>query len=79
MQFKMLTRFFGNNLRKHSKCFSTSSITYTNTKPSVLLVNHGYPPLFNAGSEVKIKFHLKDKIYININIFRFILKHYLFV
>ncbi|CAF0881547.1 unnamed protein product [Rotaria sordida] len=47
-----MARFLGISGKINRVCFSTSSIIQTITKPSVLLVNHGYPPLFNAGSEV---------------------------
>jgi len=35
-----------------SKRFASSVGSASNVKLSVLLVNHGYPPLFNAGSEI---------------------------
>ncbi|CAF4828715.1 unnamed protein product [Rotaria sp. Silwood1] len=47
-----MARFLGISGKINRVFFSTSSIVQTVTKPSVLLVNHGYPPLFNAGSEV---------------------------
>jgi hypothetical protein len=53
MQLQLLARFFGNNVKIHHRYLSASSIIPTVAKPSILLVNHGYPPLFNAGSEVK--------------------------
>jgi hypothetical protein len=53
MQLQFLTRFLGNGVRIHQRCLSTS--IHNTSKPSILLVNHGYPPLFNAGSEVKMK------------------------
>jgi hypothetical protein len=55
MCLQLLTRFSGNTMRIYHRCLSTSSIT----KPAILLVNHGYPPLFNAGSEVKNKILFK--------------------
>ncbi|CAF1294449.1 unnamed protein product [Adineta steineri] len=39
-------------LSKYSKIQHALFSTSATKKPSVLLVNHGYPPLFNAGSEV---------------------------
>ncbi|CAF4209344.1 unnamed protein product, partial [Adineta steineri] len=39
-------------LSKYSKIQHALFSTSSTKKPSVLLVNHGYPPLFNAGSEV---------------------------
>jgi hypothetical protein len=75
MQLQLLTRFLGTNVRIIPyRCLSASSIIHTTTKPSILLVNHGYPPLFNAGSEVKIKFYLKNRKKCE-NKFRFIHKH----
>ncbi|CAF4061020.1 unnamed protein product [Rotaria sp. Silwood2] len=47
-----MARFLGISGKINRVFFSTSSIVQTITKPSILLVNHGYPPLFNAGSEV---------------------------
>jgi hypothetical protein len=60
MSLRLTARFLGKNGRIHRTLFSTSSLTQTTNKPSVLLVNHGYPPLFNAGSEVKRIFLLKN-------------------
>lgn len=54
-----------------SRCLSTSSAVYNIGKPSVLLVNHGYPPLFNAGSEVRPK----SDVNIGKKDFRFTPKH----
>jgi hypothetical protein len=61
MQLQLLKRFLGNNVKIHHRCLSASTIIHTIAKPSILLVNHGYPPLFNAGSEVKIKFYIKNR------------------
>lgn len=47
-----MARLLTKNLQLHCKHFSTSTVARSLKKASVLLVNHGYPPLFNAGSEV---------------------------
>jgi hypothetical protein len=56
MPLHLMTRLLVKSGKIYGTFFSTSSIIRTTSKPSVLLVNHGYPPLFNAGSEVKLVF-----------------------